>query len=107
MPVEPVFIELDDCLWDLDVGFFGGHQVGFLGSLPLDQEEELPGLIGGSDDLLWLETPSEPSQLLLSFTFRVHLGGLAFTLLHVGGSTLVRAGVGFHRNASLGCQILQ
>ena len=106
MPVEPVFIELDDCLWDLHVGFFGGHEVGFLGSLPLDQEEQLSRLVGGSNDLLRLKTPGEPSELLLSFTFRVYLSGLALILSGAGSSPLVGVGAGFHRSASLGCQIL-
>ena len=69
IPVESVLIELDDNLGNLDIGLFGSHQVSFLWPLPLDQEEQLTGLIGGSDDFLWLQVPGKSSwSILWAFT---------------------------------------
>ena len=68
VPVESVLVELDDCLGDLHICFFCRDQICFIRAFPLDEEEQLPGLVGGSYDLLWLETSGEPSQVLLGLS---------------------------------------
>jgi len=52
VPVQPLLVELDHHLRDLQVGLLGGHQVGLVRALPLDEEVELPRVVGGADDLL-------------------------------------------------------
>ena len=50
MPGQALLVELDDGLRALDVGLSSGDQVGLVGALPLDQEHELAGRVGSSDD---------------------------------------------------------
>ena len=48
VPGEALLVELDDGLGTLDVGLPGGHQVGLVAALPLDQEHELAGRVSGT-----------------------------------------------------------
>ena len=65
IPIESVFIELNDDLRNLDICLLGSHQVSLLRPLPLDQEEQLTRLIGGSYYLLWLQIPCKSSWSIL------------------------------------------
>merc|ERR1719400_1589936 len=65
VPVEPFLIELDDDLRDLDIGLLGGHQVRLVRALPLDEEEELPGVVGGADDPLGGQAPCKAPRLVV------------------------------------------
>ena len=58
----------------LDVRFLSKHEVGLLCALPLDEEEKLPGLVGGADDLLRGQVPAETLGLrVLDRVFLAHL----------------------------------
>merc|ERR1719400_630094 len=65
VPVEPFLIELDDDLRDLDIGLLGRHQVRLVRALPLDEEEELPGVVGGADDPLGGQAPCKAPRLVV------------------------------------------
>jgi len=54
VPVEPVLVELDHDLWNLYISLLCWHQISLLVILPLDEEVELAGVVGGADDLLGL-----------------------------------------------------
>ena len=67
LPVQPLLVELDDNLWNFSVCLLGRDQISCFVSFPLDEEEELPGIPGGADDPLRLETPREPMGLNVIF----------------------------------------
>ena len=65
MPVEPIFIELDHNLWNLQVCLSSRYKVLLLAPLPLDQEVELARLIGSSNNLLSLKVAGKAMSPLL------------------------------------------
>ena len=65
MPGEPLLVELDDGLRALDVGLPRRHQVRLVRPLPLDEEHELAGGVGGADDALRVEAAVEAARAVL------------------------------------------
>ena len=53
-------------LRNVDVGLLGSHQVELVTPLPLDQKVQFPGLLGGSEDLLRLQSSGKSSRLIVS-----------------------------------------
>ncbi len=62
MPCESLLVELDDRLRTLCVGLPGRDQVRLVAALPLDEEHELAGAVGGADDALGLQAAVEPAR---------------------------------------------
>ena len=54
-------------LRNVDVGLLGSHEVGLVAPMPLDQEVQFPGLLGGSEDLLRLQSSGKSSRLVSPF----------------------------------------
>ncbi len=81
MPGEPLLVELDDGLRALCVGLPGGHQVGLVASLPLDEEHELPGGVGGADDALGLQVAVEAPGAVVAAS-----AGVALALLGIAAA---------------------
>merc|ERR1719507_640238 len=52
VPVESLFVKLDDNLRYLDVGLLCWHQICLVGAPPLDEEIKLSRVVGGSNDFL-------------------------------------------------------
>ena len=48
VPGQAFLVEFDDGLGTLYIGLPGGHEVGFVAALPLDQEHQLPRWICGT-----------------------------------------------------------
>ncbi len=87
MPGEPLLVELDDGLRAPHIGLAGGHEIGLVASLPLDQEHELARGVGGSDDALGIQVAVEAAG---AFVFRLLLlagvGAASNRLALVAGS---------------------
>ena len=81
MPGQPLLVELDHSLGTLDIGLLGRHEVGLVGALPLDQEHEVAGRIGGTDDPFGLKVSVEASGPVVI--------GLALLLRLVRGHVLL------------------
>ena len=65
VPGEALLVELDDGLRALDVGLPRRHQVGLVRPLPLDEEHELAGGVGGADDALRVEAAVEAARAVV------------------------------------------
>merc|ERR1712121_5861 len=69
VPVEALLVELDNNLRNLRVSFLGWNQICFVRTLPFDQEEQLSGIVGRSDDSFRRQTSSKSSWLVLVLFF--------------------------------------
>merc|ERR1719273_1770098 len=63
VPVEPLLVELDHDLWNLDIGLLCWHKISLVRSLPLDEEVEFPRVVGGANDLLCSQSTGESLRL--------------------------------------------
>merc|ERR1719391_565899 len=74
VPVQPLLVELDHNLWDLQICLFGWHQICLIRPLPLDEEVELSWVIGCSNDLFCSKTPGKSFRPCVRFLGRLGLG---------------------------------
>ena len=85
VPVETFLVELDDNLWNLYICFFGRNQIGLIwpwkqnkdlikitqnieivkSTFPLNEEKQLPRVIGSSNDSFSSQPPCKPSWFVI------------------------------------------
>ncbi|CAN8022356.1 unnamed protein product [Ixodes persulcatus] len=86
VPGQAFFVKPYDDLRATYVGDARGHDVGFVAVLPLDQEHELAGRVGGADDAIGVQAAVETTWLgvsILPLLLAVGRLGVVFHLLRV------------------------